>query len=508
MGVDASAVARVVGITTEFRDLRAGNVRFLPQRIAVIAQGATASAGYSLAKWTATSANDAGARYGYGSPVHLILRELLPANGDGVGTIPVDCFPLNDHASGVAAAGTVTPSGTATKTATYYARVGGVLSEPFTIAAGSVVAATVIAAMITATNAVPHMPAIASDGTTELDLTSKWEGDSANDITIEILDGNLEKLESGVADGNGVIMTIVAMASGATNPIVDDALALIGNSWATMLVNGLNPDDETALGTIATWGEGRWGTLVHKPCVAFTGWTGYGTPTVAAAITIPDTRKTDRVNCQLVAPGSPNLPCVVAARQVARVAKMANNNPPTDYGMQIASGVIPGDDGDQWTYNERDQALKGGTSTVEVNDGVVYLGDVVTMYHPSGEVPPAYRYVVDIVKISNIAYNLGLIFASSEWAAAPLIPDSQATVNPNARRPKDAKAAVNALVDSLALQAIISDPDTAKKSTVCEIDSQNPKRLNVTMKVSIGGNTNIKDLVLQWGFYYPVALAA
>ena len=70
MGVDASAVARVVGITTEFRDLRAGNVRFLPQRIAVIAQGATASAGYSLANWTATSANDAGARYGYGSPVN------------------------------------------------------------------------------------------------------------------------------------------------------------------------------------------------------------------------------------------------------------------------------------------------------------------------------------------------------------------------------------------------------------------------------------------------------
>jgi phage tail sheath gpL-like len=508
MGVDASAVARVVGITSEFRDLRAGNVQFLPQRIAVIAQGATASAGYSTAKWTATSANDAGNRYGHGSPIHLILRELLPSNGDGVGTIPVDVFPLNDHASGVAADGSVTPSGTATKTATYYARVGGVLSEPFAIAAGSVVAATVIAAMITAINAVPHMPAIASDGTTDLVLTSKWEGDSANGITIELLDGNLEKMTSGTADGNGVIMTIVAMANGATNPTVDSALALIGNVWETMLINGLNPDDEVALDTISTWGDGRWGTLVHKPCVAFTGWTGYGTPTVAAAITIPDTRKTDRVNCQLVAPGSPNLPCVVAARQAARVAKVANDNPPTDYGMQIASSVIPGDDGDQWDYTERDQALKGGSSTVEVNDKVVYVGDIVTMYHPDGETPPAYRYVVDIMKIANIAYNLGLIFASTEWAAAPLIPDSQATVNPNARRPMDAKAAVNGLIHNLALQAIISDEDTAKAATVCEIDSQNPKRLNVTMKVAISGNTNIKDLVLQWGFFYPVALAA
>jgi phage tail sheath gpL-like len=509
MGVDASAIARVVGITSEFRDLRAGNVQYLPQRIAVVAQGATASAGYSMAKWTATSANDAGARYGYGSPIHLILRELLPVSGDGIGTIPVDVFPLEDHASGVAADGSVTPSGTATKTATYYARLGGVLSEPFSVASGSVVAATVIAAMITAINAVPHMPVIASDGTTELTLTSKWEGESALDITIEILDGNLEKLTSGSADGNGVIMTIVAMANGATNPTIDDAIALIGNVWETMLINGLNPDDTAALGTLQTWGEGRWGTLVHKPCVAFTGWTGYGTPTVAAAITIPDARKTDYINCQLVAPGSPNLPCVVAARQVARIAKIAQNNPPTDYGMQIASGLVPGDDGDQWTYTERDQALKGGSSTVEVNDSVVYLGDVVTMYHPDGEVPPAYRYVVDIVKIANIAYNLGLIFASTEWAAAPLIPDSQATVNPNARRPMDAKAAVNGLIDNLALQAIISDPDTAKAATVCVIDSQNPKRLNVTMKVALSGNTNIKDIILQWGFYYyPMALAA
>ena len=39
--VDLSAVARVVGIKTEFVNLRGGNVVNLPQRIAVFGQGST-----------------------------------------------------------------------------------------------------------------------------------------------------------------------------------------------------------------------------------------------------------------------------------------------------------------------------------------------------------------------------------------------------------------------------------------------------------------------------------
>jgi len=508
MGVDASAIARVLGITTEYQDTRGGSVKYLPQRIAVIAQGATASAGYSLNKWTATSANAGGARYGYGSQIHLMLRELLPANGDGVGTIPIDVIPMNDASGGAAAVGSVTPSGTAAATQTYYARIGGVLSEPFTVAAGAVVPGTVVDAMVVAVGGVPHMPVTAADGTTDLDLTSKWEGTSANGITIQILNSDGEVLTSGTADANGVIFTIVAMASGAANPTVDTPLTKIGNVWNTMLVNGLDPEDETAMTAYATWGEGRWGTLYHKPAVVFTGWTGFGTPTVAEAIAISETRTTDRVNAQVVAPGSPNIPCVVAARHVARIAKVANNNPPTDYGAEQITGIVPGDDIDQWDYPNRDLALKGGSSTAEVVDNILTIGDTVTFYAPTGEEPPAYRYVVDIVRLQNIIYNISLIFAAKEWAGAPLIPDLQPTVRPNAKRPKDAKAVVAAMLDSLGLEAIISDPATSKAQIYCGINSQNPKRLDVVVPVTLSGNTNVKDVTLRFGFYFPVALAA
>ncbi len=163
---------------------------------------------------------------------------------------------------------------------------------------------------------------------------------------------------------------------------------------------------------------------------------------------------------------------------------------------------MPGPDGDQWTYQDRDEAVKKGSSTIEVKDGVINVADTVTFFHPSGDPLPAYRFVVDIVKLQNIIFNLDLIFATAEWDGAPLIPDDQPTVNRDAKKPKTAVAAVAAMLDSLGLNAIISDPETAKANTFAEIDPQNPKRLNVATTVQLSGNTNIISVDLNFGFFF------
>jgi hypothetical protein len=109
---------------------------------------------------------------------------------------------------------------------------------------------------------------------------------------------------------------------------------------------------------------------------------------------------------------------------------------------------------------------------------------------------------VDIIKIMNIIFNVNLIFENAEWDGAPLILDTQATTNSKAKKPKDAKAAINTLIDNLALDAILSDPETAKANTVAAISSQNPKRLDVAMVVQISGNANIISVDLNWGFFF------
>jgi phage tail sheath gpL-like len=304
----------------------------------------------------------------------------------------------------------------------------------------------------------------------------------------------------------GLTFTIVQPASGAADPDMSAALALIGQTWITMLINCLGPTNTTALNDIQAVGETRWGQLVRKPFVAFV---GSGVAAVGTATTTTDARPSDRINCQLVAPGSPSMPCIIAAAQVREIAKVANNNPPTDYGSRAVRGLVPGADGSQWDYSQRDQAVKAGSSTVEIKNGLVCISDVVTMYKPVGEVPPAYRHVVDIIKLMTIIYNLDLEFAQPAWDGAPLIPDDQPTVNPNARKSSGAKAAVNRILDSLALEAIISDPATAKASTLASINSQNPKRLDVRTTVQLSGNTNIVSVDLYFGFFFGTpALAA
>lgn len=484
--VDASAVARVVGIKTEFKDLRGGGILFLPQRVAVIGQGATLST-YSLDKLQVTSAQQAAETYGFGSPIHLAVKELLPVNGDGVGTIPVTVYPLEDDVSGVAAAGDITPAGAQTEAASYIVRVNEIDSESFVISVGDTVA-QIVTAITTAINAVLDMPVIAVDSTTTVDLTAKWEGVSGNDIFVEVIGVSL-----------GTTFAITQPNGGLVNPDIDSALAQVGNVWETMFVNCLEYTDTATLDKYSTFGEGRWGSLVRKPCIVFTGMTQSN---LTLAKIVSDVRKTDRTNAQLVAPGSNNLPLAVAARQVARIAVVAANNPSHDYGSQDATGLVPGSDGEQWTYLQRDEMVKAGSSTVEVKDGVINISDVVTFHHPTGDPLPAYRFVVDIVKLQNIIFNLDLEFATAKWDGAPLIPDEQPTVNPDAKKPKTAVAAVAAILDSLGLNAIISDPGTAKANTFAEIDAGNPKRLNLTTTVQLAGNSNIISVDLDFGFYF------
>lgn len=499
MSVTASAVARVVGIDTHFKNLRGSSALSLPQQIGILAQGATASAGYSLLPRQITSSGEAAAAYGFGSPIHLAALQLFPLVGGGVGSIPVWVFPLNDDGAGTAAAGTITPAGVAAATASYYARVSGVLSAAFKITSGDNVA-TQVAAIVAAINAILDMPATAvnTGPGTAATLTAKWKGATGNEIKIEMLDSNLNPVASG-------LFTVVNPSGGATDPSVTAALAGIGSQWITLLVNSFHGTNTTVLDAIAAKGEARWDQQVRRPFVAVC---GNDEAVLATATGTTSTRKTDRVNCQVVSPGSVHLPVQIAAAQVREIAKVADDNPPTDYGSRKVTTLLPGADAVQWDYATRDAAVKAGCSTIEQKNGVVCLSDIVTMYHPDGEIPPAYRYVVDIMKIMTILYNLDLEFNQPEWDGAPLIPDGQPTVNPNARRPSSARAAINRILDGLGLAAVISDPAAAKATTFANISPTNPKRLDMGTTVQLSGNSNILSVDLNFGFFFGTAAAA
>ncbi len=486
--VDISAVARVVGIKVDYKDLRGSNVTFLPQRVVIIGQG-NSDAVYALTKKQITSASQAGAEYGFGSPIHLAARELFPVNGDGVGTIPVTVYPLEEDVAADPSVGDITPTGTQTLSIQAYLLIAGIKSKVFTILAADTMA-QVVTKMTTAINSVLEMPVIATDSTTKVDIESKWAGLSANGITISIVAENLD-----------LTVAITQPAGGLVDPDVTDALALMGNIWETIPINCLDLNNTDALDAYQEFGEGRWGAIVRKPMLCVL--TGNTITNFTSASAVSQARKTDRINSIIPAPGSDNLPLMIAARAAARIARQANNNPPVDYANNGAlTGINPGDDTDQWDYPTRDAVIKRGTSTTELIDGVVELSDVVTCYHPDGDPLPAYRFVVDICKIQQIVFNMSLIFESNNWRGKALIPDADPTVNPDARKPKDAVAAMGMMFDGLGLQAIVSDPKYAKDNTFANISDSNPKRLDISSTCKIAGNSNIISADLNFGFFF------
>lgn len=324
---------------------------------------------------------------------------------------------------------------------------------------------------------------------TAVAITSAWKGSSANNLKVEILSD---------ADA-GVTFTVVQPTGGTVNPDVTSALEQVGNTWETMVLNALEISDTATLDKFAEWGEPRWGGLFRRPAIVFTGNT---IAAVDSATAVAAARGTDMVNAQLVAPGSPNLPFVVAAAQLAKIAASYNADPASDpMGTQVPA-ITPGNDSEQWDYPQRELAVLAGSSTIEVVDGVIRLSDTVMFYHPSGEEPPAYRYVSDVVKLANILYNFELEFTKPEWQGAPLLSDGQSSDHPRAKRPSDAKAAAATVVYRLGRSAILDKVTDSQKAIRAEKDANNSKRINLVVPVVLAGTVNVIDLVIPWGFSY------
>jgi len=480
----ASAVSRVTGVNVEYRNFNMGSGGFLPQRLAVIGIG-NDDAVYSTDKYETTGSADAIAkRYGYGSPLHLATRQLFPASGGGA-NFPVTIYPLRSSSSASAAAGELSCTGTVSAAGSGTVYIGGIAAE-FAAAKGAN-AATVLAAIKTAIAAKLDMPVLAGDlNNGRLELSSKWSGESGNDITIDI--------ETNAA---GLTFEIAAMSGGALDPDVEPALDTIGQVWETFILSTLAWKKGTRLDQYQLFCEGRWSELEKKPCLVAHG----SVDDYATRTAVSDLRKTDYANFLIQSTGSRELPFVIAARGlVSDIMTNANSNPPLGYKGKL-TGLASGSDAAQENYMTRNNAVTKGASTNIKTGSVAELNDIITFYHPDNEAIPSRRYVVDLVKLQNVVFNVRMVLEADEKKGAPLVSDETVTTNPRAIQPKMIKTELMNLADSLARAAIIQEPVFTKEALVVKIDSMNPKRINVQYPVKLSGNVEVVSSDIYFGFY-------
>lgn len=492
MAIDVNTISRITGLETQFRNFNTGNASMLPQQLAVIGQG-NDEAVYSLDKYEVQgSAEEVAQKYGYGSPLHLVARQLFPRLGI-TATFPVFIVPVKKEENWQAAKGEILITGSSTTAAgSGVVSVGGIDAE-FSVAKGSN-AETAMNAIITAINAVLDMPAKAQLGTKQevgnakfVELTSKWAGELSNSITVKV-DASLP----------GLTVATTNFTGGTGNADVTAALEKIGQKWITFILSTFNYSKGNVLDTFQQWGEQRWSALQKTPVLVAHGCTDdYSTRTA-----ITDARKTDYINFLITSVGSPELPFVVASRGLlCDIVTTANKNPAQNYKGQL-TGLKAGEDDVQETPQVRNQSIMKGASNNIKSGSVAELNDVVTFYHPDTEGKyPGRRYVVDAVKLMNIVYNCRLITESDNIKGAPLVPDSQVVSNPTAVQPKVIRGMLASLADSLAANAIISDVDFTKENMQVSINAENPKRLDYIFPCKLSGNVEVISGDVYFGFY-------
>lgn len=474
----------------------------LPQMIAILAEANTANqASISTDKREITSADEAGRIYGFGSPIHQIMRILRPKMEPGVGGIPTIVFPQLEAVGSTVSTRVVTITGTASKNVTHTLRIAGRESVDFKSYAVNIVkddTPTMIAQKIAdVVNNNLSSPFTVTFLAGVLTFTTKWKGLTSAAANLEISNNN---------DSAGLTYAYTSQTAGTGTPDLDDSLTQFGSDWYTTVINSygvatidvLNQFNGTPSATIPT---GRYEGSTFKPFMAFFGSVD---DNITNLTTITD--DADQIeqctNVLCPAPGSQAFPWEAAANVARLFARTMQDSPEIDVnGMSYPDMPAPesGNIGDMANYDTRDALIKKGCSTVILDKNQYVIQDLVTTYHPDGETPLQFNYARNL----NLDWNVADSYRTLEKIRLRdkvIIRDNQTTESKNAIKPKEWKAVLYELFDELARKALINEPDFSKESLQVGIPTLNPNRFETFFRYKRTGIARIESTTAEAGF--------
>jgi phage tail sheath gpL-like len=500
--VGLDRISRVSGYNVK-RGVFTTGTQNLPQIIAVFGEANTANqSGLTVTKREVTSAAEAAQLYGYGSPIHSQMRILRPLSGDGVGGIPTIVFPQITAGGATATVRAWTVVGTATANTTHYIIVNGRTNIDFQEYAVNIVVGdtpTIVATKIRdAINSVLSCPATAANTAGVVTATTKWRGITSAEFNLSISYG------ANVAAGLSYSQTTSTNGAGVVD--LAPSLAQFGDDWYTMVTN---PYGTAHLAVLEQYNglpndvnpTGRYSGLVYKPFCAYFG-SVLSDKDDLVAITDDAARKSEVTNVACVAPGSLGFSWEAVANVVALASVVYQNAPNLDVNnLSYPDMPIPsdGDIVDMRDYNNRDFLVKKGCSTVLLKNGAYVIQDLVTTYHPDGEIPLQYAYPRNL----NIDWNLADSYRTFETLYLQdktLVADGQIVDVDGCIKPKEWKGLVYELFDNLAEKALINDPEFSKSSMVVQISTLNPNRFETTFSYKRTGIARIESTTAKAGF--------
>lgn len=499
--VGTERISRVVGYKITKGDF--SNVTpNLPQRIAILGEANVANQGtLDLTPIEITSAQQAGQLYGFGSPLHIMMRILRPNNGGGIGGIPTLVYPQAEAVGAVAAEREVAPTGTATASGTHTLVINGRENVDgarydFNVVSGDT-PALIVAKMVDAVNNVLSSPVGATDNTTNATLLCKWAGLTSEDLTITV-NTNGKDL--------GVTYAVTSSATGLGTPNIQTALDLFGSDWNTIVVNSYGApvmDTLEAFNGIPdpSVPTGRYTGIIMKPFIALMGETS---KTISDYTALTAGREEQVTNSLCPAPGSAGLRMEAAANMSLLFGRKAQDEPHLDVNaLSYPDMPIPSDGiiGDMAQYDTRDLLVKDGSSTVDLVANRYQVQDFITTYRPVGEIPPQFRYCRNLMLDFNVRFGYYLLEQTNVVDHA-IAEDNDVVSATNVIKPKQWKQVVDAYALNLAQRALIADAPFMQESIVVGISTVNPDRLETFFRYKRTGIARISSTTAEAGFNF------
>lgn len=335
-----------------------------------------------------------------------MLAAQLSAFKDINTSADVWAIALDDDAAGVAAAGGLAITGTATASGTLSVMIGGVRIRQAVQAGDS--AADISTAIIDTINSDLDVPVIASayvappddggstlaaDVTPTVVLTARHAGECGNDIDIRVNYYTGETLPVGVA------CETVAMTGGSGNPDVSAVIAAMGDTWWNFVINPYT--DQANLDLLSAELVKRWGPDKMIDGMCFMAYRGVQ----ADATTFGTTRNDFLFSC-IGTNIAPEPPYLWSARVGAVSIASLTTDPARPMQTLAVSGLKPPAASDTWPREDRETLLHDGISTYTVNGSVVQIERMVTMYRTDsyGNPDASYLDVNTPMTLSYIRY--------------------------------------------------------------------------------------------------------
>ena len=387
-----------------------------------------------------TSPEDAGSQFGFGFMAHR-LAVAADAGSRGIETYVI---PQSELGGSVAADGSVDFTGsTGVLAGIIYIYIAG-LRVPVSVNKddADTVLATKVVAAINADNDLPVTSAVDGGTPAQVNFTSKTQGTWGNDISITFNWGAGEVLPV------GVVAVVVDMANGAGVPDIADALDGLGTGDNqnldnyTDVIHGYG-QSSVILDAISDYNGagndfvGNYSKLVARPFRTLTGDVAPLSAALTALLALANSRKLDRTNGVIAAPGSPNHPSELAAVTMGVLARINNTRAEETIINQELPGIIAGVLSDQWSadYDNRNLAVTDGVSTTLLRNGVLTAQNVLTFYHPDS-VPlksNGYRSQRNISINQNMLNATKLNFERDKWQGITIVEDVSKVANVTSR---------------------------------------------------------------------------